>query len=76
MSEELRQLRKAARIARQITRDLTIDELTAYIEGAPKDAVMPLPATGRQWRDLIAALSAASTATDGDKSATAGREAP
>jgi hypothetical protein len=68
MSEELRQLRKAAKIARQITRDLTIDELTAYIEAASKGAVMPVRATGRQWRDLIVALSAASTASDRDKS--------
>ncbi|MGL4962709.1 MAG: hypothetical protein ACRC67_15870 [Inquilinus sp.] len=58
-SEELRRLRKAARIARQITRKLNADELAAYIERSPQGAVMPVHATDRQWRDLVLALSAA-----------------
>lgn len=55
--EELRWLRKAARIARQITPKLDADELAATIEHSPKGAVMPVSATGRQWRDLIPAAT-------------------
>ncbi|MGL4964425.1 MAG: hypothetical protein ACRC67_24555 [Inquilinus sp.] len=76
-SEELRWLRKAVRIARQITRKLQPDHLTAYIERSPKGAVMPVHATGRQWRDLILALSAADKSgskDDPDQGAEALRE--
>jgi hypothetical protein len=68
-SEELQWLREAARIARQITRKLDADDLTAYIEHSPKGAVIPVHATGRQWRDLILALSAADKPNGGDTAA-------
>lgn len=61
-AEELRWLRKAAKVAEHITRGLSYDDLSTYIDGAPNGAVMPVHATGRQWRDLITALAFARNA--------------